>query len=299
MTGTYRFASNGSMGGDTISPVVTISGANNNGTFTDSVTPIFSATDDVGVTSLTATLDGKPFTSGTRITALGYHRLIVTATDLAGNKTTKTIAFYVKRATTMVFKAPSTSKYASAKLYGRLYDSAGNRIAGKRVQLQYYRGGWKKLVDVTTSSTGYFYHYAKPTKRTSYRAVFSADTSYLATTSITKRVLPKVYLSRPKAAKTMSYGKAYTVYGYLKPKHKAKTYPVKLKAYRYQSGRYVYIKGYWAKAYTYTNSRGETFTKYKDSVKLPKKGKWRIRAYHPKDTKNAKTYSSYKYVTVR
>jgi hypothetical protein len=34
-------------------------------------------------------------------------------------------------------------------------------------------------------------------------------------------------------------------------------------------------------------------------VSLPYAGKWRIRAYHAADSKNAATYSGYRYLSVR
>jgi hypothetical protein len=80
----------------------------------------------------------------------------------------------------------------------------------------------------------------------------------------------------------------------LKPRHKATTYPVKIYAYRYEGGKYVYKKVYKAKASNYSS-----YTKYRASIKLPSKGKWRLRTLHAADSLNAKTYSSWRYVTVK
>jgi hypothetical protein len=93
----------------------------------------------------------------------------------------------------------------------------------------------------------------------------------------------------------MYRGKAATVKGYLKPRHTAGTFPVRIYKYRYVSGKwksYGYVR---AKASNYS-----TYTKYSASVKLPYKGKWRLRAYHPADAKHVAGWSAkYDYVTVR
>jgi hypothetical protein len=108
-------------------------------------------------------------------------------------------------------------------------------------------------------------------------------------------VLPKVYLTRPSFGRTtLAYGKSFSAKGYLRPRHAARSYPVKIFAYRYQGGKYVYKASYKAKASDYS-----TYTKYAASIKLLSRGKWRLRAYHPADTRNAATYSTFRYVTVR
>ena len=94
--------------------------------------------------------------------------------------------------------------------------------------------------------------------------------------------LPRAWVSNPIAASVMYLNQAKTVYGYLKPRHTASTYPVRIYKYRYVSGAwkpYSYIK---AKAYNYS-----TYTKYSVSLKLPYRGKWRLRAYHPADAGHA------------
>lgn len=46
-------------------------------------------------------------------------------------------------------------------------------------------------------------------------------------------------------------------------------------------------------------SNYSTYTKYKATITLPSKGKWRMCAYHPADANNVATHSSYRYVTVK
>jgi len=99
----------------------------------------------------------------------------------------------------------------------------------------------------------------------------------------------------PKAPTTMSHAKSSTVYGYLKPRHTAGTYPVRIQAYRL-------VSGVWTShGYTKANaSNYSTYTKYSAAVRLPHTGKWRLQAYAPTDSGHIAAWSSgYDYVTVR
>lgn len=115
--------------------------------------------------------------------------------------------------------------------------------------------------------------------------------------------LPKVtFSSAPKMSKyTVKAGRSYSVWGYIQPKHTKGSHQIKVKAYkkvRKSNGTYAYV---WKKTFstTISNPSGSAYSKYKGKVKLPSKGKWRLRAYHAKDTVNAKSYSTYRYVTVK
>ena len=115
-----------------------------------------------------------------------------------------------------------------------------------------------------------------------------------ASTAIT--VKPKTYVSNPKAPSKMSRRKYYTVYGYLKPRHTAGSYPVRIYKWKKTSS------GKW-KSYGYVNAKAynySSYTKYSRKIKLTSKGKWRLRAYAPADSQHAATWSSgYDYVRVR
>lgn len=109
-------------------------------------------------------------------------------------------------------------------------------------------------------------------------------------------VKPKAYVSKPIARSTMSRTKYYPVYGWLKPRHTRGTYPVRIYKYKKTASgswkRYGYVK---AKASNYSS-----YTKYAKSIRLPYKGRWRLRAYAPADSKHAAAWSSrYDYVTVK
>ncbi len=106
---------------------------------------------------------------------------------------------------------------------------------------------------------------------------------------------PKVSLGAPVAPKTMKKSKSYTVYGSLKPKHTKGTKPVRIYKYKKVGTKWV-KKGYvTAKAYNY-----KSYTRYKVKMKLTSKGKWRLRAYAPLDSRHSATWSrKYDSVTVK
>jgi subtilase family serine protease len=79
---------------DKTAPVITITGVVDGGTYTTPVTPLFSAS-DAHLTSVSATLDGAPFVSGTTVSANGAHTLVVTAQDGAGNQSQSTVHFAI------------------------------------------------------------------------------------------------------------------------------------------------------------------------------------------------------------
>ncbi len=88
---------------DKTNPVITITGVTNGSTYQDSVAPSFSATDSggSGLASVTATLNGSAYSSGTAITTGGAKTLIVTATDNAGNQSQQTVSFTVNKKPTL------------------------------------------------------------------------------------------------------------------------------------------------------------------------------------------------------
>jgi len=95
---------------------------------------------------------------------------------------------------------------------------------------------------------------------------------------------------------TMLRTKFYTVYGYLKPRHTAGSYPVRIYRWKKTSS------GKW-KSYGYVSAKAYnrySYTKYARSIRLPYAGKWRLRAYAPGDSKHTARWSkSYDYVTVK
>jgi photosystem II stability/assembly factor-like uncharacterized protein len=105
---------------------------------------------------------------------------------------------------------------------------------------------------------------------------------------------PKPSLSTPVVPSRMSHSRSHIVYGYLKPWHGRGTYPVRIYKYRY-------VSGHW-RSHGYDSavaSDHHGYTKYSRSVRLPHKGRWRLRAYAPADDLHAAAWSSgYDYVSV-
>ncbi len=106
----------------------------------------------------------------------------------------------------------------------------------------------------------------------------------------------KAWVSKPTAPKTMRRGKAARVRGFLKPRHKAGTYPVRVYKERYVSRK-------WRKA-GYVRARASnysSYSRYTASVKFGQRGKWRLRAFHPAGVGQAAAVWSkgYTYVRVR
>jgi hypothetical protein len=201
---------------------------------------------------------------------------------------------------TVGLTVPSTVPYRSARISGKLSDPAGRAIGNAPVQLQYSKNGstWAALATVNTNASGEFVHVASPSARIWYRAFSSQRPGYAPAYSPTRKVMPRVSLTTPSAAKVMKAGRYYPVYSTLKPRHKAGTKPVRI--YKYKR---VKVKGKWTwKSYGYVRATAynySTYTRCKVKLRLPSKGSWRLIALHPSDSLNARTLSKYKYVTVR
>jgi subtilase family serine protease len=80
---------------DITPPEISVTGVADGETRDAPVSPAFAATDEHLAGPATATLDGASFASGTPVDALGLHKLVVTATDLAGNVGILTLTFTI------------------------------------------------------------------------------------------------------------------------------------------------------------------------------------------------------------
>jgi hypothetical protein len=116
---------------------------------------------------------------------------------------------------------------------------------------------------------------------------------------------PKVSLTKAVAPSAVRKGRRFTAYGFLKPRHRAGSYPVKFELYRsvrQRDGSYAWVlyRSVSARASDYRpNRRKAWYTKYKATISLPYRGKWRIRAYHAADATYGPSYSSWRSITVR
>ncbi len=81
---------------DNTPPVVTVSGVQNQAFYAAPVTPVVQAS-DLHAASLSLTLDGAPFASGTSVSSEGSHTLLALATDAAGNTSGARVDFVIDR----------------------------------------------------------------------------------------------------------------------------------------------------------------------------------------------------------
>ena len=193
--------------------------------------------------------------------------------------------------------APSVVSYGgAAKLTGTLASISGIPVAGRSVALEVSADGvtWTQTSTKVTSSSGAFILVSPALHSARYlRANFKGDGSYPSVQSRAALVKPRASLGVPAAPSTMYRTKTYTVYGALRPRHTSGSSVGRLYCYRWESGRWRLRKTYTLKAYNYS-----TYSRYRTSVKLPKAGKWRMRAYHS-DASHAATYSGWRYTTVK
>jgi hypothetical protein len=99
------------------------------------------------------------------------------------------------------------------------------------------------------------------------------------------KTTPTVYT--PVARSTMRRTKSYSIYSYLKPRHRAGTYPIRIYKYRRVSGRWKSMGYAKAKA-----SDHKSFTKCIVKLRLSLKGRWRLRAMAPADADHFEEWSS-------
>lgn len=199
-------------------------------------------------------------------------------------------------ALTVTSASRTLSKYGDYYTFTGRLTKKGASVAGQRVYLQSASSSTGTFSDtgvsVLTGAGGSFSLRHLPRSRTYYRVRFAglAD-EYLPTTSAVRSALPRALVGTPVAPKTMYRNRSTRVYGSLKPQHSSGT--VRLYLDRYVNGvpkRYAVVSA--------SVSKYSSYSRYSRYVKLPYKGKWRIRAYHA-DTGHAASWSGTRYVTVR
>lgn len=172
-------------------------------------------------------------------------------------------------------------------------------LAGKTVVFKRWDGSkWVSLGSVVTDSKGIAVKTLGALKaKTRVMAHFAGSGAYGASSSQVLNILPKVRLTRSSSWDTKYDGHTYYYKGYIEPKHSTSdTNKVKFKMYKKGSdGEYHWKKTVSASYSYYSSSK----TRWTAKVVFPSAGKWRVRAYHAADSKNAKGYSSYDYLTVK
>ena len=115
-----------------------------------------------------------------------------------------------------------------------------------------------------------------PPQRRTIGSSLPSQAATLASTSPGICLTPRVFLATPTAPSTAYRSRAFGSHAYLKLRHTAGTYPVKLLCYRRErqsDGTYTWVlrKTVSAKAVDYS-----TYTKVTASVTLPYSGSWRV-----------------------
>lgn len=191
----------------------------------------------------------------------------------------------------------SLSYGGSTTITGVVRDQASAPVSNGWVVLwarEYGSSSWTIIDDATTGPLGEYAFVAKPKIKTLYAVDFYGDFTHLDAAGPSRYVSVKGWVSRPNAPAVMLKTKSYSVYGYLKPRHKSGTYCVRIYKWRWNGKRWV-SKGYTtAKASNYSS-----YSKYSRSIKLTTAGKWRLRAYHSDAGHLGAWSSSYEYVKVK
>lgn len=99
-----------------------------------------------------------------------------------------------------------------------------------------------------------------------------------------------VTLTTPKPPTTMKLNKTYQVSGTIRPRHTSGS-SIKVYAYRWDGRKYAYVKAI-AVVLSNTGQPADT-SKYTASVKLTKKGSWKLRTKHSAHGNEGTKYSSY------
>ena len=154
-------------------------------------------------------------------------------------------------------------------------------IGDQTVRLEWSLTGaplsWNLLAEITTDDgqyyTGQYAGVVYPKQLTYYRFNFLGNGGYDPAPSNVLVIQARPALGVPTVPKSAKVNKSFTVYGSLKPHFPAGAKTVKLTAYRYNGHSWVSVKTYKA-----TNYDDGSYTKYKLSLKIAKKGKYKFKA---------------------
>lgn len=255
-------------------------------------------TDDAGATwtpqssGTAGFLSGVAFSDPAHGWAVGSYGTILKAPSDGGR---------VVQRTSISLSSGSSSPlpYGSTFSIEGILKGGGTGLSGQSVILQSAAPGGAYTdtsLRVVTAADGTFTFSVKPMRKTRYRVRFAGDAEYSPSVAAAISVTPRAWVGTPKAPLTMSRTGYRTVYGYLMPRHRSGTYPVRIYCWKQTASgswkSYGYVK---AKATNYDN-----YSKYAKSMGLPYRGKWRLRAYAPADSLHGAAWSSgYDYVMVK
>jgi len=136
-----------------------------------------------------------------------------------------------------------------------------------------------------------------------YRAIYlgkvneGADdyVEHLSAASRAVKLTAPVRLGRPVVPTTRARNKTWTAYGTITPGLDEGSRWLRVRAYRYERGKWRYKKYFVAREGMKNGAPA-----YLASVKLTSKGRWRLRAYWPTSAAHPASYSSFsKTITVK
>jgi len=277
-------------GGDTTRPTTT---SNAKATYVSTATIKLTPSDTgSGVATTYYKLDGAAPVAGTTITTsvLGKHTLVFWSVDKANNpEFQQTVTFTVAApvpppvdSVAPVTTSDAVATYVSAATIKLTATDAGSGVAATYYQLD----GAAPVAGATIGTSKIGNH---TLVFWSVDRIGNTEAAKSVTFTVAK---PKASITAPKAPKTMKRTKSYKIAGSLKSGRTKSTKPVRIYKYRKVNGKWKaagYVKA------TFKGSKG-----YKATLKLTKKGKWRLRAYVPADGGHAATWSTkYDNVTVK
>ncbi|MCL6591934.1 MAG: putative Ig domain-containing protein [Firmicutes bacterium] len=136
---------------DSNPPLISISGITDGAIYTETATPVINLSDcESGVKTRYVTLDGISYTTGTEITALGNHTLVVSAMDYANNTATQTIHFNIYANTNLSITATPCEYSDSTQLIATL-TARGTPVSGELLSFK-VNGVW--VGSTTTNADG-------------------------------------------------------------------------------------------------------------------------------------------------
>jgi len=238
---------------------------------------------------------GTSYSDRPSVSATGYYTVFTC--DGAGNWSRGITAKAAPVVAVGLVSSGSWTEYGGyVTLRGKLRNAADTPLAGKTVRLQVSSDGvnWKNATTTArTAGSGWFTMRARTYSRVRYRVTFAGDSVRPAASSGSVSVTPKAYLSLPQSQYSVRVNSTISVQSYLKPRHVARTKPVRYDFYLRHGSRWVIKKRVWATASDYS-----TYTRVKASTTLTSRGSWRVRAFHDDDGHYA-SYSAYRYFKVR
>ena len=230
---------------------------------------------------------------------IGEHEIVYWAQDKLGRTSEGSVTFAVKQAPSVSLAAPATVAYNGKPKFTGTVSAGGGGLAEHKVLIENLVGSsWVQVAETTTSAEGtYTVEGPALTAARKFRAVAVGDETYATVTSPQNPIVkPYAAVGTPVAPSYVYRGRAFTVWGVLKPRHSSST--VRIYRERYDNGRdrpygsYINARGYNSSSYP-------TYTKYSVKISLPYACRWRVRAWHS-DSDHAPTYSAkWDYITVR